>query len=64
VDIIDRKLSPLGTDMGGAGSEDCLKINVYAPVGAKSDSNCGYILGTKLPVADIIDIHFGVDSFH
>ncbi|KAF5341391.1 hypothetical protein D9758_012291 [Tetrapyrgos nigripes] len=28
-----------GTDRGGAGSEDCLKINVYAPVGANSDSN-------------------------
>ena len=22
-------------DMGGAGSEDCLKVNVYAPVGVK-----------------------------
>ena len=22
-------------DVGGAGSEDCLKVNVYAPVGAK-----------------------------
>jgi len=28
-----------GTDMGGAGSEDCLKINLYAPVGANRDSN-------------------------
>ncbi|KAK7461848.1 hypothetical protein VKT23_008278 [Stygiomarasmius scandens] len=31
---------PIGdTDMGGAGTEDCLKINVYAPVGANRDSN-------------------------
>ncbi|KAF5341405.1 hypothetical protein D9758_012277 [Tetrapyrgos nigripes] len=43
-----------GTDRGGAGSEDCLKINVYAPVGANSDSNLpvlvyihggGYVFG-------------------
>ncbi|KAK7461830.1 hypothetical protein VKT23_008260 [Stygiomarasmius scandens] len=43
-----------GTDMGGAGSEDCLKINLYAPVGANRDSNLpvlvyihggGYVFG-------------------
>ncbi|THU82033.1 alpha/beta-hydrolase [Dendrothele bispora CBS 962.96] len=43
-----------GTDMGGAGSEDCLKINVYAPVGANRSSNLpvlvyihggGYVFG-------------------
>lgn len=27
-------------DHGGAGSEDCLKINIYAPVGAKEGDNC------------------------
>ncbi len=26
-------------DAGGAGSEDCLKVNVYAPFGAKSGDN-------------------------
>ncbi|TFY65960.1 hypothetical protein EVG20_g5126 [Dentipellis fragilis] len=26
-------------DAGGAGSEDCLKVNIYAPSGAKSGSN-------------------------
>ncbi|KAJ7165538.1 alpha/beta-hydrolase [Mycena crocata] len=28
-----------GGDAGGAGSEDCLKVNVYAPAGAKAGSN-------------------------
>ncbi|KAF8903688.1 alpha/beta-hydrolase [Gymnopilus junonius] len=41
-------------DAGGAGSEDCLKVNIYAPVGAKKGSNLpvlvyihggGYIYG-------------------
>lgn len=27
-------------DAGGAGSEDCLKVNIYAPVNATSHSNC------------------------
>jgi carboxylesterase type B len=27
-------------DAGGAGSEDCLKLNIYAPAGAKSGSKC------------------------
>jgi len=27
-----------GGDAGGAGSEDCLKVNIYAPVGANRDS--------------------------
>lgn len=26
-------------DAGGAGSEDCLKVNIYAPVGARQGSN-------------------------
>ncbi|TFK33465.1 Alpha/Beta hydrolase protein [Crucibulum laeve] len=34
--------SSLQGDAGGAGSEDCLKVNVYAPVGVKK--------GDKLPV--------------
>ncbi|THU84215.1 alpha beta-hydrolase [Dendrothele bispora CBS 962.96] len=38
-----------GTDMGGAGTEDCLKINVYAPVGAAR--------GDDLPV--LVYIHGG-----
>jgi len=25
-------------DHGGAGSEDCLKVNVYTPAGVKSDA--------------------------
>jgi carboxylesterase type B len=28
-----------GGDAGGAGSEDCLKVNIYAPAGAKRGSN-------------------------
>ncbi|KAJ3482854.1 hypothetical protein NLI96_g6700 [Meripilus lineatus] len=36
-------------DAGGAGSEDCLKVNVYVPVGAKQ--------GDKLPV--LVYIHGG-----
>ncbi|KAF5378976.1 hypothetical protein D9757_009120 [Collybiopsis confluens] len=43
-----------GGDAGGAGSEDCLKLNVYAPFGAKSGDNLpvlvyfhggGYVFG-------------------
>ncbi|KAK7461803.1 hypothetical protein VKT23_008235 [Stygiomarasmius scandens] len=43
-----------GGDAGGAGSEDCLKVNVYAPAGAKRGDNLpvlvyihggGYIFG-------------------
>ena len=30
----------LDGDAGGAGSEDCLKVNVYAPAGAKSGDKC------------------------
>ena len=30
----------LGGDAGGAGTEDCLKVNVYAPAGAKSGDKC------------------------
>lgn len=32
-----------GGDAGGAGTEDCLKINVYAPAGAKRGDNCQYV---------------------
>ncbi|KAI0822444.1 alpha/beta-hydrolase [Trametes gibbosa] len=38
-----------GGEAGGAGSEDCLKVNVYAPAGAKSSD--------KLPV--LVYIHGG-----
>ena len=34
-------LVPVVGDAGGAGSEDCLKVNVYTPVGATKGSNCG-----------------------
>ncbi|KAJ3561324.1 hypothetical protein NP233_g10263 [Leucocoprinus birnbaumii] len=37
------------TDAGGAGSEDCLKVNIYAPAGAQE--------GAKLPV--LVYIHEG-----
>ncbi|EDR04100.1 uncharacterized protein LACBIDRAFT_295121 [Laccaria bicolor S238N-H82] len=40
-----------GGDAGGAGSEDCLKVNIYAPVGAKRGSN--------LPV--LVYIHGGAN---
>ena len=30
----------LGGDAGGAGSEDCLKVNIYAHAGAKSGDKC------------------------
>ena len=29
-----------GGDAGGAGSEDCLNVNIYAPVGVKPSSKC------------------------
>lgn len=29
-----------GGDAGGAGSEDCLKLNIYAPAGAKKGDKC------------------------
>lgn len=31
-------MSFIGGDAGGAGTEDCLKINVYTPIGTKSGS--------------------------
>lgn len=30
----------LGGDAGGAGSEDCLKVDIYAPSDAKANSKC------------------------
>ncbi|KAF9460347.1 Alpha/Beta hydrolase protein [Collybia nuda] len=30
---------PIGTEQGGAGSEDCLKVNIYTPVGAHEGSD-------------------------
>ncbi|KAF9483208.1 EstA protein [Pholiota conissans] len=42
-----------GGDAGGAGSEDCLKVNIYAPVNAKKHSN--------LPV--LVYIHGGGYTF-
>jgi len=32
-------MRPLAGDAGGAGSEDCLKLNIYAPHGAKEGEN-------------------------
>ena len=29
-----------GGDAGGAGSEDCLKVNIYAPLGATKGDKC------------------------
>lgn len=29
-----------GDDRGGAGSEDCLKVNIYTPSKASAGSNC------------------------
>jgi len=34
-------------DHGGAGSEDCLKVNVYTPVGVKSNAQRKRIVWTK-----------------
>ncbi|KAI0359511.1 alpha/beta-hydrolase [Trametes cingulata] len=45
-------------DAGGAGSEDCLKINVYAPAGARAGDKRGPFTVTKLlPV--LVYIHGG-----
>ncbi|CAA7265759.1 unnamed protein product [Cyclocybe aegerita] len=33
-------------DAGGAGSEDCLKVNIYAPAGAKRGSNLSVLVYT------------------
>ena len=35
-------LNYLAGDAGGAGSEDCLKVNVYAPAGSKRGDNCKF----------------------
>ncbi len=35
-------ISPSLGDHGGAGSEDCLKINVYTPVGVKKGAKREY----------------------
>ncbi|KAJ7590223.1 Alpha/Beta hydrolase protein [Mycena floridula] len=34
----------IGQDDGGAGSEDCLKLNIYAPAGAKKGSNLSVLV--------------------
>ncbi|KAF9460346.1 alpha beta-hydrolase [Collybia nuda] len=44
---------PISTEQGGAGSEDCLKVNVYAPVGA--------LQGKKFPV--LVYFHGGGFTF-
>ena len=36
-------------DAGGAGSEDCLNVNIYAPVNATKDSKCEYSLYIHFP---------------
>lgn len=33
-----------GGDRGGAGTEDCLKVNIYTPSNAKAGSNCEFKL--------------------
>jgi carboxylesterase type B len=40
-DVLRRSpVITLGGDAGGAGSEDCLKVNIYTPYGAKEGDNC------------------------
>lgn len=41
-----------GGDAGGAGSEDCLKINVYAPFEAKKGDNCEYLCCPMMCMAE------------
>ena len=33
------RLTPDPGEAGGAGSEDCLKVNIYTPLGAKKGSS-------------------------
>jgi hypothetical protein len=33
-----------GSNFGGTGTEDCLKVNVYAPANATSSSKCEHSL--------------------
>jgi hypothetical protein len=36
---VARECVLLAGDAGGAGSEDCLKVNIYAPYGAEEGGN-------------------------
>ena len=46
--LLLAKLDPLhSADHGGAGSEDCLKVNVYTPAGVKSDAQRKRIVWAK-----------------
>ena len=38
--LIQRLLAGVGGDRGGAGSEDCLKVNIYTPSKATAGSDC------------------------
>ncbi|PPR05171.1 hypothetical protein CVT26_012257 [Gymnopilus dilepis] len=60
-------------DAGGAGSEDCLKVNIYAPVGATKGSDC-YIYGNPAalpfdhwvnhsPNVVIVSVYYRLSSF-
>ncbi|KAG6872540.1 hypothetical protein C0995_009001 [Termitomyces sp. Mi166 len=60
-------------DAGGAGSEDCLKVNIYMPAAAKKGSNC-YIYGNpanwpfdhwihQSPDVVIVSVYYRLSSF-
>jgi len=59
----------LAGDAGGAGSEDCLKVNVYAPASAKRGDNREFVMfssyrnskGILVPV--LVYIHGGGSLF-
>ncbi|KAJ4480240.1 alpha/beta-hydrolase [Lentinula aciculospora] len=60
-------------DAGGAGTEDCLKLNVYAPFGAKLGDDC-YVYGNpanwpfdswinQSPNVVVVSVYYRLDSF-
>ncbi|KAG5342374.1 hypothetical protein C0989_002847 [Termitomyces sp. Mn162] len=72
-----RKDVPLNESVdgkaGGAGSEDCLKLNIYTPADAKNGSNC-YTFGTpanwpfdhwirQSPNVVIVSVYYRLSSF-
>ncbi|KAJ7701126.1 Alpha/Beta hydrolase protein [Mycena rosella] len=50
-------------DAGGAGSEDCLKVNIYAPAGAKVGSN-RYVFGNpRSPNVVVVTVYYRLNAF-
>ncbi|OSD00461.1 alpha/beta-hydrolase [Trametes coccinea BRFM310] len=54
-------------EAGGAGSEDCLKVNIYAPAGAKEGDQLPVLVyihgGGYSPNVVIVSVYYRLDSF-